>query len=224
MLTANNPEAPKAPVRFIQKERAYKPEAMVAQTMTHYATDGWLLHQESEDAKKQLDQHKVEEELQKKFMSEVKTATDSAGVLTLIVVMCVEGGNHCSREHLQCGAEKDCDDSKELRNQFNFSERAAQTSSLFPRDKETITEPPPTAGIGGTCSQSVIYDAYVQDQERIEHQERMAKMKAAAKKVLALGYCELITMDFSPSIQILCVFPGSCNEGGSWVHERECSK
>lgn len=85
MLTANNPEAPKAPVRFIQKERAYKPEAMVAQTMTHYATDGWLLHQESEDAKKQLDQHKVEEELQKKFMSEVKTATDSAGVLTLIV-------------------------------------------------------------------------------------------------------------------------------------------
>lgn len=79
MLTANNPEAPKAPVRFIQKERAYKPEAMVAQTMTHYATDGWLLHQESEDAKKQLDQHKVEEEMQKKFMAEVKIATDSSG-------------------------------------------------------------------------------------------------------------------------------------------------
>lgn len=81
MLTANNPEAPKAPVRFIQKERSYKPEAMVAQTMTHYATDGWLLHHESEDARKQLDQHKVEEEMQKKFMAEVdKAANDgSAG-------------------------------------------------------------------------------------------------------------------------------------------------
>ena len=125
---------------------------------------------------------------------------------------------------MQCDTEKDCDDSKELRNQFNFSERAAQTSSLYPRDKETITEPPPTAGIGGTCSQSVIYDAYVQDQERIEHQERTAKMKAAAKKVLTLGQYSLITMDCSPSIQVLCVLSGSSNEGGSWVYERERTK
>lgn len=98
MLTANNPEAPKAPVRFIQKERAYKPEAMVTQTMTHYATDGWLLHQESEDAKKQLDQHKVEEEMQKKFMAEVKTATDSSGVaLTLVMGMWHTCSPLCSR-------------------------------------------------------------------------------------------------------------------------------
>jgi dynein intermediate chain 1, axonemal len=92
MLTANNPEAPKAPVRFIQKERAYKPEAMVAQTMTHYATDGWLLHQESEDARKQLDQHKLEEEMQRKFMAEVKAATDSAGAPTLLVSVLSSGG------------------------------------------------------------------------------------------------------------------------------------
>lgn len=75
------------------------------------------------------------------------------------------------------------DDSKELRNQFNFSERAAQTSSLQPKDKATITEPPPTLSVTGTCCQSVIYDAYVEDQERMECHERMAKMKAAAKKV-----------------------------------------
>ena len=69
MLTAKNREAPKAPVRGIQRERAYKPEAMVAQTMTHYSTDGWLLHQDSEDARKQLDQQKMEEEMQKKLVS-----------------------------------------------------------------------------------------------------------------------------------------------------------
>lgn len=84
MLTANNPEAPKALVRFIQKERAYKPEAMIVQTMTHYATDGWLLHHESEDATKQQDMHKQEEELQKKFFAEVDKATadSSAGSST----------------------------------------------------------------------------------------------------------------------------------------------
>lgn len=75
MLTANNPEAPKALVRFIQRERAYKPEAMIVQTMTHYATHGWLLHHESEDATKQQDMHKQEEELQKKFLAEVDKAT-----------------------------------------------------------------------------------------------------------------------------------------------------
>lgn len=42
-----------------------------------------------------------------------------------------------------------------LRNQFNFSDRAAQTSSYPLRDRGTATEPPPTAtvsGAGGTCA------------------------------------------------------------------------
>ena len=79
MLTANNPEAPKALVRYIQKERSYKPEAMIVQTMQHYASDGWLLHKTSEDARKQTDQQKLEEELQKKFMTELQKAGDAAG-------------------------------------------------------------------------------------------------------------------------------------------------
>lgn len=84
------------------------------------------------------------------------------------------------------------DDSKELRNQFNFSERAAQTSSFQPKDKGTLTEPPPTMSVTGTCCQSVIYDAYVEDQERLEQQDRLAKMKAAAKKVtISSGSCRM---------------------------------
>ena len=46
-----------------------------------------------------------------------------------------------------------------------------------------MTEPPPTGRFCGTCCQSAIYDDYVRDQERVEHQERTAKLKAAAKKV-----------------------------------------
>jgi dynein intermediate chain 1, axonemal len=78
------------------------------------------------------------------------------------------------------------DDSKELRNQFNFSERAAQTSALHPKDKGTITDPPPTIEITGTCCQSAIYDEYVKDHERAEAAERATKLKAAAKKARAL--------------------------------------
>lgn len=46
------------------------------------------------------------------------------------------------------------DDSRQLRNQFNFSERAAQTLNYPMRDRETTTEPPPTASFSGTCSQA----------------------------------------------------------------------
>ncbi len=59
MLTANNPIAPKNIARFNMKERTYKFEPMVEQTILHYATDGWLLHATSEEAKKQVDMEKV---------------------------------------------------------------------------------------------------------------------------------------------------------------------
>lgn len=43
------------------------------------------------------------------------------------------------------------DDSSHLRNQFNFSERAAQTFSFPLRDRATFTEPAPTATASGGC-------------------------------------------------------------------------
>jgi dynein intermediate chain 1 len=43
------------------------------------------------------------------------------------------------------------DDSRQLRNQFNFSERAAQTFNYPMRDRATFTEPAPTANIAGTA-------------------------------------------------------------------------
>ena len=45
------------------------------------------------------------------------------------------------------------DDSRQLRNQFNFSERAAQTFNYPMVDRGTTTEPPPTASMTGTCNQ-----------------------------------------------------------------------
>lgn len=74
------------------------------------------------------------------------------------------------------------DDSKQLRNSFNYSDRAAQTFNLGSKEKETMTEPPPTATGEGSCTQFEIYDEYVQDQRRIAHEEQLAKAKTAKNK------------------------------------------
>jgi hypothetical protein len=44
---------------------------MVEQTIVHYATDGWLLHKGSEEAKRQLDMEKMEQEASQRFQVRV---------------------------------------------------------------------------------------------------------------------------------------------------------
>eukprot|EP01025_Chloroclados_australasicus_P045660 TRINITY_DN5005_c0_g1_i6.p1 TRINITY_DN5005_c0_g1~~TRINITY_DN5005_c0_g1_i6.p1 ORF type:complete len:387 (+),score=74.67 TRINITY_DN5005_c0_g1_i6:171-1331(+) len=161
MLTANNPAAPTNIARFNQKERCFKFEPMVEQTMCHFATQGWLLFNDSEEAKKQIDNQKLEHEAMLKFQQELERA----------------------QEKKEEGAETEApDDSKQLRNQFNFTERAAQTFNLPIKERETVTEPPPTANFSGRCTQFDIYDDYIKDQERQKLQEELNKAKAAAKK------------------------------------------
>lgn len=159
MLTANNAEAPKNIARFNMKERCYKFEPMVEQTITHYATDGWLLFRSSDEAKKQMDMEKMEQEAMARFQAELERA------------MHEKGGD---------GEVEPPDDSRQLRNQFNFSERAAQTLNYPMRDRETFTEPPPTATISGACTQWEIYDEYIKDFER-QRIDDLAKQKGAKK-------------------------------------------
>ena len=51
------------------------------------------------------------------------------------------------------------DDSKQLRNQFNFSERASQTFNQPLRERGTVTEPPPSISFSATATQWEIFDA-----------------------------------------------------------------
>ena len=135
MMVTPSPVSPPSPqiaprniARFNMKERTYKFEPMVEQTIVHYATDGWLLHRGGEEAKKQLDLEKMEAEASARFQAELDRAA-----------------------HDKHGGEdgEGPDDSKQLRNQFNFSERAAQTTNFPLRDRDTHTEPPPTATVSG---------------------------------------------------------------------------
>lgn len=166
MLTANNPEAPKNIARFNMKERVFKFEPMVQQTIVHYATDGWLLWEESEEAKKQQDMEKMEDEASARFNADLERSGTQKGAA---------GEDGAPAEGP--------DDSKQLRNQFNFSERAAQTTYNALRDRETYTEPPPTVTMSGECSQWRIYDEYIKDMERQKLEEQLnakGKKKGAA--------------------------------------------
>lgn len=42
--------------------------------VTHYASDGWLVHKSSEDARKQLEQEKTEAEAAARFQAELDRA------------------------------------------------------------------------------------------------------------------------------------------------------
>eukprot|EP00192_Tetraselmis_astigmatica_P007862 CAMPEP_0117682880 /NCGR_PEP_ID=MMETSP0804-20121206/19987_1 /TAXON_ID=1074897 /ORGANISM="Tetraselmis astigmatica, Strain CCMP880" /LENGTH=687 /DNA_ID=CAMNT_0005493205 /DNA_START=77 /DNA_END=2140 /DNA_ORIENTATION=+ len=161
MLTTNNPSAPANIARFDQKLRAFKHDPMVDMNMIHYSTDGWLLHNTSDEAKKQNDLQKLENELTAKFQAELAAAAE--------------------KEQIGESSEPP-DDSKQLRNSFNYSDRAAQTFNTGNKDKETMTEPPPTATRDGSCTQFEIYDEYVRDQQRIKYEEELAKAKTAKNK------------------------------------------
>lgn len=49
-------------------------EPMVEQTVLHYAADGWLLHMSADEAKKQMEMDRMEQEAASKFQSEVRCA------------------------------------------------------------------------------------------------------------------------------------------------------
>lgn len=50
---------------------------------------------------------------------------------------------------LQGGGDVEGGEPKKLRNQFNYSERASQTFNHPPRERHTVTEPPPSIAFNG---------------------------------------------------------------------------
>jgi dynein intermediate chain 1 len=78
-------------------------------------------------------------------------------------------------------------ETKKLRNQFNYSERASQTFNHPLRERPTITEPPPSVGFNGQVNQWEIFDSYVEEVEK----QRLTKEKSgqqSTKKAAASGH------------------------------------
>jgi dynein intermediate chain 1 len=68
----------------------------------------------------------------------------------------------------------------QTRNQFNYSERAAQTFLRINRDKSTATEPPGHKAFSETVTQWAVYDAYVEDLAQKEKVKEKAKGSVCA--------------------------------------------
>lgn len=164
VLTANDPNIPNNTTKYNYKEKAYKqdPEGPMDHLVFHFQMDGCSLHKEGDDA---LQQQQLEEE---KRMEVERLKKEAA------------------QEALEAGEENiEAEAPKTGKNQFNYSERAAQTFNNVLRSRGVATEPPPVNQFNATVTQWDIYDAYMQDFKNQQQEEELSKN--AEKRKLGIG-------------------------------------
>ncbi|KAG7229755.1 hypothetical protein INR49_012551 [Caranx melampygus] len=168
VLTANNPHAPQNIVRYSFKERSYKPTLVVDQMALLFELEGSLVHQDSDEGRRLRAKEGLPEE----------TATVDTGA----------GSDEEDPETPASPVEDRPDsaasktDKKEpkITNQFNFSERAAQTLNNPLMEISCQTEPSQRSNFSATANQWEIYDAYVKELQKQEKNKE--KQKAIASK------------------------------------------
>ena len=172
VLTTTNPQVPSNTVFYNYKERGYRqhPQTSRHHLVVHFAMDGNTVHKDSNEAMEQED----------KLAAEGKIAEDASTRLK-------DAGGEGPRDAV------DVDTGK---NQFNYSERAAQTFNNQMKERGVATEPPPTLKYSATVSQWDIYDFYMDNYISAQKYNRAAKTnknkddqqaKAAAETSTAKG-------------------------------------
>jgi dynein intermediate chain 1 len=160
VITANNPQAPNNLVIYNFVDKEYKPMPATADEHCsfHFILNGSVLHTGSDAFAEQ-----------KAYEREFKARTDEK-----------------RRERQRLAAEEgkdvsglDMDDDLQ-RNQFNFTERAAQTYNPSMKTRVIGTIPPESTDGHGQMTQWALYDAYLSEYERLVYQMNMEK---AAKEV-----------------------------------------
>lgn len=154
VLTANDPNVPNNITKYNYKEKAYKqdPEGPMDHLVFHLQLDGCSLHKESEEAQQQQQY----EETKKMELDRLK--------------------KEAQQEALEAGEEDiEAEAPKTGKNQFNYSERAAQTFNNVLRSRGVATEPPPVVQFAATVTQWDIYDAYMQDLKNAMQEEELNK-------------------------------------------------
>ena len=145
VLTGDDPNRPRNVSKFNYKDRCYKldPPGQSDHMAVHFSIEGCSLHLDSKEyqrMKEQEEKRKEEEEEMRKSLRQ----NDG-----------VENGNVRS--------EVAADSTEKNKNQFNYSDRAAQTFNNPSRSRGVSTEPPPVAQYSANVSQWQIYDNYVSE-------------------------------------------------------------
>eukprot|EP00620_Florenciella_sp_RCC1587_P016723 CAMPEP_0182556028 /NCGR_PEP_ID=MMETSP1324-20130603/429_1 /TAXON_ID=236786 /ORGANISM="Florenciella sp., Strain RCC1587" /LENGTH=686 /DNA_ID=CAMNT_0024767851 /DNA_START=37 /DNA_END=2097 /DNA_ORIENTATION=+ len=168
VLTANDPNKANNITKYNYKDRCYKldPEGAGDHLKIHFSLDGCVLHKDSQDAKEQeayeAQKKEFEEEERKKAAQQAAEA----------------GEDDMEAETQESG-----------KNQFNYSERAAQTFNNPLRERGVATKPPPVVGFSATVSQWDIYDSYMNDYSNQMAEQEILK-NAEKKKGAGSGQRE----------------------------------
>uniref|UniRef100_A0A8B9IQQ2 Dynein axonemal intermediate chain 1 n=1 Tax=Anser cygnoides TaxID=8845 RepID=A0A8B9IQQ2_ANSCY len=169
VLTANNPHAPQNIVRYSFKERAYKPIGYVDQTAIHFSLNGNLILKDSDEGRRQSMRSAVSE----------KASLETSAVISEETEIKDEEGTEDTQaageeEAEEAGAAEEAEAAEaeepppprvkeqKLANQFNFIERASKTLNNPLRWE--------------------IYDAYVEELQKMEKSKEKEKTKAQIAK------------------------------------------
>ena len=178
VLTANNPNVPANIIKYNFKDKCYKvdPPGSDEHLAIHFSMDGCSLHIDSDEAKAQEAFYKRKaEELETKR----KEQEQESG-----------GGGQTPSSSSSSSLNDDDDEEKEEappdagKNQFNYSERAAQTFNNPMKERGVATQPPPVINFQATLTQWEIYDSYFRDYVAQLQEEEFIKNadKRKAKK------------------------------------------
>lgn len=160
VLTANNPQVPQNVVIYNFEDREFKgvPGTADEHVAFHVVLEGSVMHTESEGAADQRNNEKEYRSQVDERRRDLQRAAQEEGKPEL--------------------TEADLEDDLQ-RNQFNFTERAAQTYVNPIKTRVVSTTPPETAHSSGVMTQWAMYDAYVAEFERLTLLAQAEKAGAA---------------------------------------------
>ncbi|NXK64556.1 DNAI1 protein, partial [Sylvietta virens] len=197
-LTANNPHIPRDIVRFSFQDRAFKLVDDMDQTAIHFTLNGYLVHKDSDEGRRQSIRSSIESE--KGPVEEEEAPVEASAEATEETETKDEEPTGDAEEPQTAEAAEEAkaaeaaeaaeaeepppqkEPEKKLPNRFNFIERASTTYQNPMRERGYQTDPAPFETFSENVNQWFIYDAYMEELERIEKAKEKEKAKPVTVK------------------------------------------
>ncbi|XP_042660760.1 dynein axonemal intermediate chain 1 isoform X4 [Tyto alba] len=188
ILTANNPHAPQNIVRYSFKKRAYRPISYVDQMAIHFSLNGNMIPKDSDEGRRQsirlstaAEKAPVETSAVTSEEAEIKDEESTGDTQDAGDEEAEESG---TAEVAEAAEEPSPSGVKEqkLANQFNFIERASRTLNNPMQERACQSEPTPSKNFSASANQWEIYDAYVEELQKMERSKEKEKSKAQVTK------------------------------------------
>ncbi|KFP31547.1 Dynein intermediate chain 1, axonemal, partial [Colius striatus] len=201
ILTANNPHAPQNIVRYSFKERAYKPINYVDQMAIHFSLNGNMIPKDSDEGRRQSIRLSIAAGrlIHLSFLSSEKAPVETSAVTSEEAEIKdeentgdIQATEKEEAEELGTAEVAEAAEAEEpppprvkeqkLANQFNFIERASRTLNNPMQERACQSEPTPCKNFSATANQWKIYDAYVEELQKMERSKEKEKSRVQVAK------------------------------------------